>query len=105
MENLVSKILAYIVSVLTIIINVIFILIGILFYLEGNLLIAIVIWILVIIEKIIVIYLLVKLLDYYRRRADQSDGVIHFPDATCLIFLGIIMGAAFMISLVSYSIL
>ena len=94
----------YIISALTIVLNVIFILIGIFFFLEGNLIIAIAIWILVVIEKIIVIYGLTKI-PKFQEIINKPPEARQFPEPTCLIFLGIIMAATLMISLISYSIL
>lgn len=100
------RLLVYILSVLTVIINIIFILVGVIFYFDGNLIFAIVIWVLVVVEKIIVIYLLVKLNEFYEGLASPpGDNVLVFPDPTCLIFIGIVAGAAFLISLISNSIL
>jgi len=109
-EILMTKILIYIISVLTLIVNVIFILVGVIFYLDGNLIFAIVIWALVVIEKIIVIYLLAQLNKYYNnfyenRNLPSGERVVILPEPTCLIFIGIIMAATLMVSLISYSIL
>jgi len=74
------------------------------YFLEVNLIIAIAIWILVVIEKVLVIYGLWKLIKFHEL-LNRPPEVRVFPDPTCLIFLGIIMAATLMISLVSYSIL
>lgn len=93
----------YIISALAVVLNVIFILIGF-YFLEANLIIAITIWILVVIEKIIVIYGLLKLIKFHEIVKARPE-TRQYPDPTCLIFLGIIMGITLMISLISYSIL